>query len=165
MVLRLFFDRPTKSFQLREISRLIKLGMPSVKLHIKRLEKYGFIKMEKTGIYPSYKASKNEIFKLYKKNDVILRLHESGLVGFLVDKFSPDAVVLFGSASRGEDVENSDIDLLVLAKEMDIDLDKYEKIFKRKINILPEPNIKTIPKELLNNVLNGTVVYGYIKVF
>ena len=164
-VLRLFFDQPTKGFQLREITRMLKLGMPSVKLHTDRLEKEEFVKREKKGTYASYKASGNEKFMLYKKTDMLLRLHESGLVEFLADEMSPNAIVLFGSASRGEDIERSDIDLLVIAKEKDIDLERFEKRLKRRINILFEPNLKNMPKELLNNILNGVVIHGYLEVF
>lgn len=164
-VLRLFFDQPTKGFQLREISRTLKLGMPSVKLHIGRLEKEEFIKRDKTGTYASYKASGNEKFMLYKKTDMLLRLHESGLIEFLADELFPNAIVLFGSASRGEDTERSDIDLLAISKEKDIDLDRFEKGLKRRINILFEPNLKNMPKELLNNILNGVVIHGYLEVF
>lgn len=46
-------------------------------------------------MYESYVSSRNDLFKLYKKNDVLLRLHDSGLVGFLADKFVPEAIVLF----------------------------------------------------------------------
>ena len=38
--------------------------MPSVRNHVKKLEKEGFVKREKTGVYQSYIASKNELFKV-----------------------------------------------------------------------------------------------------
>jgi len=164
-ILRLFFDYPTKGFQLREICRMAKLGMPSVKLHIKRLENEGFVKMEKTGVYASYRASKNERFRRYKLGDMLLRLYDSGFVDFLENEFSPNAVVLFGSASRGEDTERSDIDILILAKEKEIELKEYESSLKRKISIMFESDVRKLPKELRNNVINGIVVYGYLKVF
>ena len=163
-VLELFFDQPTKGFQLREISRLLKLGMPSVKLHITRLEKAEFIKKEKTGVYACYKASRNEKFKLYKRNDMLLRLHESGLIENLASEFLPNAIIFFGSASRGEDIERSDIDLMILAKEKDIKLETYEKHLKRKIQLFFELDTKKIPKEFMNNIINGIVIYGYLKV-
>ncbi|MBI2971291.1 MAG: nucleotidyltransferase domain-containing protein [Candidatus Aenigmarchaeota archaeon] len=164
-VLRLFFDSPTKGFQLREISRLAKLGMPSVQIHVRRLEKAQLVNKEKTGVYPSYKASRTEAFMMYKRIDMLLKLHESGCIEFLVQECSPDAVVLFGSASRGEDVESSDIDMLVIAQEKELPLKKYEAAMKRRINILFEPSVRKLPKELLNNVINGVVVYGYLRVF
>ena len=57
-----------------------------------------------------------------------------------------------------------DIDLLVIAKESDVDLKRYESALGRKINIIFEDSPKGIPKELLNNVINGIVLYGYLKV-
>ena len=163
-ILRLFFDCPMKGFQLREISRLTKLGMPSVSLHVKRLEKWGFLKKEKGGVYATYKASRSDAFKLYKRSDMLLRLHESGLIEFLADRLVPDAIILFGSASRGEDIERSDIDILIVAKEGEIDTRKYEKSLKRGIHVIFEPQVDKIPNELLNNIINGIVLYGYLKV-
>lgn len=164
-VLRLFFDYPTKRFQLREISRMIKLGLPSVRNHVAKLERSGFVKKDKKGVYQSYFSSKNDIFKLYKRNDVLFRIEESGLNDFLAETFVPDAIVLFGSASRGEDIETSDIDLLIVAKEKDVDLKTFEKKLNRKISLHFEEAVPKIPKELLNNIINGIVVYGYLKVF
>ena len=72
------------------------------------------------------------------------------MIDFLVDSLSPDAIVLFGSAARGEDIEDSDIDLLVIAKETGIDLGRFEERIQRRISIHFEPKISEIPKELLN---------------
>jgi predicted nucleotidyltransferase len=160
-----FFDYPTRHFQLREICRLVNMGMPSVRSHVRKLERQGFLKKEKRGVYQSYVSTRNELFKVYKRNDMLLRLHDSGLVSYLADKFVPDAVVLFGSASRGEDVEDSDTDLLVVSREKKIELDEFERKMKRKLSLHFEEKASNIPKELLNNIVNGIVVYGYLEVF
>ncbi len=164
-ILQLFFDQPTKHFQLREIARLINLGMPSVINHVKKLEKEGFVKKEKNGVYDSYISSGGALFKTYKRNDILLRVHQSGLIECLEDALMPDAIVLFGSCSRGEDIETSDIDLFLVAKEKDIELKKFENKLKRKISLHFEQNASKVPKELLNNIINGTVLFGYLKVF
>jgi predicted nucleotidyltransferase len=164
-VLQLFFDYPSKHFQLREICRILKLGLPSVRNHIKKLEKFGFIRKEKKRVYASFISNRNELFKIYKRNDVLLRLYETGLIESLSNTFVPDVIVLFGSASRGEDIETSDIDLFLIAKEKKIKLDIFEKKLKRKISLHFENDILDTPKELKNNIINGIVVYGYLKVF
>ncbi|VVB90441.1 Nucleotidyltransferase domain protein [uncultured archaeon] len=164
-VLTLFFDQPTRFFQLREISRILKLGMPSVINHVKKLEKKGFIKKEKRGVYESYVSEKNDLFRVYRRNDILLRIHESGLVDFLTNELMPDTIVLFGSCARGEDIETSDVDLLLVAKEKEVNLKKFESSLKRKISLHFEGNVSEIPKELLNNIINGIVVYGYLTVF
>ncbi len=164
-ILQSFFDYPTRYFQLREISRMLKIGLPSVISHIKKLEKEGFLLKEKKRIYASYKANKKaERFKIYKKNDIILRCYESGLIEHISTNTSPNAIVLYGSAARGEDTETSDIDLFVLAKEIKIKTETFEKKLNRKIRIFFEQDIKDLPKELLNNIINGIVLYGYLKI-
>ncbi|MBI2112930.1 hypothetical protein HYT52_05310 [Candidatus Woesearchaeota archaeon] len=58
----------------------------------------------------------------------------------------------------------SDIDIFVEAKESKLDLVKYEKKLKHTINILFEKNINDISKELRNNIINGVVLYGFVKI-
>jgi len=163
-VLQLFFDYPTKHFQLREICRILKLGMPSVRNHVIKLEKEGFLKREKRGVYDSYVSSRSDQFKLYKRNDILIRIHESGVIDFLANTLVPDVMVLFGSCSRGEDIESSDIDLFLVAKEKEVDLKTFEDKLRRKIVLHFEEKVSNIPKELLNSIINGIVLYGYLKV-
>jgi len=140
-------------------------GFETQVVYEKKLEKEGLIKKEKRGVYKSYVSEKNDLFRIYRRNDILLRMQESGLVDFLADEFMPDAIVLFGSCARGEDIETSDIDLLVVAKEKEVGLKKFESALKRKISLHFEENVSEIPKELLNNMVNGIVVYGYLTVF
>ncbi len=164
-ILRLFFDSPTKHFQLREISRITKIGLPSVRNHVKRLERLGFVKKKKTSVYTSFVSNRDdEKFLTYKRSDTLIRLHETGLVSYLAEKSLPDTIVLFGSCSRGEDIETSDIDLFIQGPEEKIDLGRFESKLKRKINLLFENDIKDISNELMNNIINGIVIYGYLKV-
>jgi DNA-binding transcriptional ArsR family regulator len=165
-ILQAFFDSPMHSFHLRELARLVKIGLPSVRNHVRRLEREGLVLKSKKGIYPTYAAMRDSaLFKTYKRNDVLLRLHTSGLVGYLEREMWPGAVVLFGSAARGEDIERSDVDLLIVAKERELDLRPFEKALARPVRPLFEPEPWKLSKELLNNVANGVVVYGYLKVF
>ena len=165
-VLQEFFDYPKKDFQMRELSRRINLAQISVINHLKGLIKENLIIKENKSIYPSFRANTdNELFKLLKKQNLILRINQIGLINVLDDKIKPDSIILFGSASRGEDNENSDIDLFIQAKEINLNLEKFEKLLNRKINLFFEFNIKNLDKELLNNIINGERLYGYLKVF
>jgi len=161
-----FFDFPRKSFLIRGLSRKTNLAQTSIKVHLERLESEGLLKKDDTGIYPAYKANvENPSFRLLKSQNIVLRLNQAGVIGAIEKKAYPNCIVLFGSGARGEDNENSDIDLFVQSKKHDIDLSKPEKSVNRKINILYEPNLKTLGPELLNNIVNGYVLYGYLKVF
>ena len=165
-LLQEFFDFPKKDFQVRELSRRIKLAQISVTNHLNLLLKETLIIKEKKHTYPSFRANiDSELFKLLKKQNLLFRIQTSGLLDMLEKEFKPNCIILFGSASRGEDTENSDIDLFVQSNESGIKLERYEKILNRKINLLFEPNIKKLNKELLNNLINGEKIYGYLKVF
>ncbi|MBI5398659.1 nucleotidyltransferase domain-containing protein [Candidatus Woesearchaeota archaeon] len=164
-VLQQFFDFPRKAFLIRELSRNIKLSVPSVRLHVKALLAEGLIMNDKTGLYPSFRAVRESLlFKLLKAQNIILRLYQTGVLNAVEKAAYSSCIVLFGSASRGEDTEESDIDLFVQAKRIKLDLSKFEKALNRNINVLFEPDMKTISPELLNNLANGIVVYGYLKV-
>jgi len=165
-VLEEFFDWPRKNFQMREISRRVALAQVSVIAHLKALQKEGLIVKEKTGIYSTFRANReSEDFRLLKRQNLIWRIHTSGLIPILDEQLKPNCIVLFGSAARGEDTEMSDIDIFVQAEEVELELSKYERALNRKIKILFEPEIRALSKELLNNIINGQVLYGYLKVF
>ena len=165
-VLKIFLDSPTESFRIRELSRLSRISPPSLMNYLKEFEKQGLVRRyEKRGI-PFYKAEcDNERFKFYKKLSILFELESCGLVVFLWDSLSPDAIILYGSYAKGESVEGSDIDLLVVSKEKPADLEKFEKKLGKKIHLLFQENVKAIPKELKNNVINGIVLKGYLKLF
>ena len=76
----------------------------------------------------------------------------------------PDVIILFGSASKGEDIEGSDIDLYLQCEEKKLDLEKYEKELKRKINLFFEKNFNKLSEELKSNIINGDKLKGYLRV-
>lgn len=165
-ILQEFFDLPLREFHMREISRRTKITQPSVINHLKCLMKEGLIIKEKKGIYPIYKANRDsELFRLYKKSDIMLRIKQTGLADYIYDSCHPDVIVLFGSGSRGEDIEDSDIDLFIQAPEKKLDLSQYEKKLNRKIDLFFEENFSRLSKELKNNIANGIILRGYLKVF
>lgn len=164
-VMKLFFDNPDKKFHIREIARLTDLSAPGVLKILKKLKEEGLLLSEKGKVVKNVKASRNEKFFLLKKSYNILSLFEFGLIDFLKNKYEePEAIVVFGSYSKGEDTSESDIDIAIITKkEIRLDLKNFEKILKRKINIY-EIQIDKNEKEFLNNLVNGTIVYGYLKV-
>ncbi len=165
-LLKLFLDNPTESFRLRELSRLSKISPPSVMNYLAEFEKQGLIKKYEKRKVPYYQAIRdNEDFKQYKKLSILFELHKSGLIDYLWDELVPEVIILFGSFSLGEDTETSDIDLFVQASEKKLNLGKYEKMLGKEINIFYESKFSRLSKELKNNIINGTKLKGYLKVF
>ncbi len=169
-VARVFFNEPRKEHYLREISRKSGLSTTSVKKHLESLKDEKIIegaevkRGERT--YPLYKAQTfSDKYKKLKKTDFLYRMENTGLLEYLEETFSPDCIVLFGSASRGEDTEDSDIDLFLQAEERNVELDEYEEGLNRKIQLHLNPDFKDYPEELKNNIANGIVLRGFLEVF
>ena len=150
---------------IKEVSKKIGLAPTSVKLHIKYLAQTKIILKKKGDIFSGYLANTdNSDFVFYKKILNLIKLKESGLLGFLAESFYPEAIVLYGSYAKGEDIEQSDIDLLILTKvKKRIDAEKFEKALKRKIHILTEENLNKLPNELKTEIINGITMQGYLK--
>jgi len=75
----------------------------------------------------------------------------------------PKAIIVFGSYSRGEDIETSDIDLIVVSKiKKNINFSKLEKLFKRNINMIIIEDLKMLDNNIRKKALNGIVIHGGI---
>jgi len=165
-VLKEFFQRPLKDFHMRELARQTHLAQPSVSNHLAVLVGEGFIRKEKKWLYPTYRADlENARFRAYKKADTLIMLEDSGIIDHLYSSCMPDAIVLFGSASLGEDTEESDIDIFLICKKKRLDLKRYEIQMNRKISVFFCDDFMKLSKELRNNVLNGIVLKGYITAY
>jgi predicted nucleotidyltransferase len=163
-IIELFFEEPYKNFQIREISRLTKIAVTSVKKYLEELKKEDLIKKDKKTLYPSYIANQqNRLFKLYKQQIITIKLTNSGLIDYLEDELHPRYIILFGSVRKGEYNKDSDIDIFIQSKEKTIDLRKFEKILKHKINLFMEEDINKLSKELFNNIINGITLSGHLK--
>ena len=163
-ILKIFLDNPTESFRLRELSRLSKIAPPSVMNYLKSFEEQELIKKyEKRGI-PFYQALRdNDDFILYKKISIFYELNNSGLIDFLWQELSPEAIILYGSYAKGESTEDSDIDIFIIGKEKEINIKKFEEKLGKEIHLMFD-QLKNIHKELKNNLVNGIVLKGYLKI-
>lgn len=163
-----FFLHPTIKLRVRQIERELKVPLPSVIRYTKELEKEGLLKSTKIANITTYSADRaSKTFLLEKKLFNIHQLNTSGLLDFLLEELSNPTIVMFGSYAKAEDVENSDIDLYIetLSKKK-INLEKYEKILQRKIQLFIYKNIHELEnKELANNIINGILLNGFMEVF
>ena len=163
-VLTIFLEDSLGEFRLREIGRKTKLSPTAVKKHLEILEKEKLInKIIKMG-NPIYIANRDtERFSLNQRTHTIFTLEDSGLLEFLSEKAAPTSITLFGSHVKGEATKDSDIDLFLIGKETDIEVSDYEKKLNKKLHIFFQEDPKIISKELKNNLINGIVLRGYLK--
>ena len=162
-VLKELFSKPTYRFHIRELARATKLNPNTIINLTNQLEKEGIIKKQKKKHLVEISLNFKEPKTIQKKKFFNLsQIQNSGLIEFLIKEYSPKSITLVGSYSRGEDNEQSDIDLVVNTSIKEIkDLAKFEKILERKIHLLLLP--KKISDEFFNNLINGIVLYGAIK--
>ena len=131
------------------------------------MEKQTLIKLKKD------KETKRWSIELNRDNHRVLQLkradnlrlvYESGLADFLEKEFAGATIILFGSYSRGDDTLTSDIDIAVIGrKNKQINLENFEDLLERKININFYNSLKNIHKNLKENLCNGFVLAGGIE--
>ncbi len=161
-----FFMNPTVKLRVRQIERELRVPLPSVIRYCRELEKESILKKtEISGIsvYSADRASK--AFLLEKRLFNIGLIFRFGVVDYLVEEYSNPTIVLFGSYAKGEDTEESDIDLYVETSKK-INLGKFEDILRRKIQVFNYKSIKDIKNiHLANNIINGITLNGFLEVF
>ena len=163
MTLRLFFKIPEGEFHIREISRKTGLHPNTVLKEVRLLAGEGLLKVKRAGNLKQVQANRGDLFIRLKRIDNIKKVMFSGILGYLFSQYgAPDAIVLFGSYSRGEDTSTSDIDIAVITnKELQSDLSGFEKFLHRKIQI-HEIRIGKVGKGFRTNLINGIVLMGYL---
>ena len=163
-----FFLNPTIKLRVRQIERELSLPLPSVIRYVGELEKEGILKKVVVGNVVFYSADRiSKHFILEKKLSNIRQLHEKGLISSLKQHLANPVIIVFGSYSKGEDMEKSDIDLyLETPSKKQITLKEYEKKLERGIQFFVHKDLNEIKnKELKNNILNGVKLNGFIEVF
>ena len=161
-VLAIFFDYPAREFYLRELSRELKLAMHTVISTTDILAKERLIIKTKGKALTKVIANReNSDFIKYKRVYNLERIYDSNLTDFLISSYNnPKMIILFGSYSKGEDTEKSDIDVAILtSKRISLDIKKYEKELKRGISI-HEIDLSKVSSEFKANLQNGIVLEG-----
>ena len=101
-----------------------------------------------------------------KRVDNLKLIYESGLADYLEKEFAGATIILFGSYSRGEDTNRSDIDIAIIGRKNKlIDLKIFESLLEREINLNFYDSFKEIHKNLKENLLNGIILFGGIELW
>ena len=161
-ILAVFFENPSRDFHLRELSRVLKLSMPTIISATDKLSREKLITKEKGNVLTKVMANRENInFTRHKRLRNLELIYESGLIEYTSNSYGhPKCIILFGSFSRGEDTEKSDIDIAVITKKkLNLDFSQYEKVIKRSIN-LHEADIEKVSREFKANLANGIVMEG-----
>ena len=161
-ILRLLFVKAGISLNQRQIARFLEVTQPAVIKALPRLEKENLITVNQDKETKRWSIALNRenhnVMRL-KRVDNLKQIYESRLADFLEKEFAGATIILFGSYSRGEDIVNSDIDIAIIGrKDKVLDMEAYEKILERKININAYDSFNTIHKYLKENLYMGIVL-------
>ncbi len=166
-VMRLLSIKSGSSLTKRGIAKALNVSPTAIAKALPILEKESLITTEKSQDmnFSSTKLNRNSQKALnFKKIENLKLIYESNLINYLEESFPGTTIILFGSYVRGEDLENSDIDIAIIgSKEKEF---KHYKLFKslleRDLSFHFYPSISKIDKELQNNILSGIVLVGGI---
>jgi len=157
-ILELLFENPNKEFTVRAVSKLTKVPRATVHNYLNNLRKQKLIT-------PKNIAENNLLFKIKKTNYFMENIIASGLIEEIINKLNPSCVILFGSIRKGDSTKESDIDLFIESSlKNKINLSKYEKKLKHKIQLFVEADINKLQDNLFNNIINGIKIYGCFKI-
>lgn len=166
-ILRLLFIKAGVSLNALGVAKALNASQPAVSKALPLMEKENLICVEKDKSSGRLSIKLNRdyhrIMQL-KRVDNLKLIYESGLFDFLEKEFAGATITLFGSYSRGEDTNNSDIDIAVIGrKDKTIDLEKFEQMLERKININFYDSFQKIHKNLKENLFNGIILAGGVE--
>ena len=157
-VLEVFFEEPTKIHFIREISKRISLAPTSVRKHIQTLLKEGMIIKKKGAPFDGFVAYRSsDSFLFYKRAYNLASLLKLKL--FLQEHMGPREVRIFGSYPRGEDIEESDIDIILLSKHRKkAEYQNIEERLSRKLHVQIISSYDELEEPLRSNVFKGWVL-------
>lgn len=172
-ILKYFIREPEKEFHVRELAILANKSPTTISKYLNKMKRGGVLTSRRKFNHLLFRAnSESQKFKDLKLFYNIKILRKSGLIGSLVKEFNnPEAIILFGSFAKAEDIASSDVDILVITPvKKEIKTDKFEKRLSRRIQLFLFSNkeierMKEKNKELLNNLINGIVIHGFWEIF
>lgn len=155
-----FIEDNYRRINVREYAKLANISPPtaSKKLDLYRKEDLLIQETDKQYIY--YSANKDS-WVFLKLSHIYWLQRLEALKSHLEKSLVDPTIILFGSLSKCETKQGSDVDLAVISRSAkNLDLSSYEKQLKRKIHLLLYDNWDTVPKDLYRNIINGVVMSG-----
>ena len=155
-ILSFLIRNPDKEYFDREVSKLTGVSRAGTNFALRDLAKAGLILREKRGKMYFYKASSANIIIKYIKI-----LQNITFLFPLIEKLKKSSlrIVLYGSAAKGENTDESDIDIFIMSR----DPDKVEKvIFRDKLREKIQYVIRT-PNDFIKSKKMNSIFYKEVE--
>ncbi len=159
-----FFEDCYRRISVREYGKLIKVSPPTASKLLKDYNKQGLLNKSEELRHLFFSANR-ESRDFIDLSRVYWRKKLKDFISELQRKLVNPTAVLFGSLAKAEAKKDSDIDIFIFSQSsISININKFEKELGRKISIFQSRSIDTIKNtNLLNNVLNGYLLFGRLK--
>ena len=158
-----FIEDCYRELGVREYSRITNITAPTSSERLKQFESEGLLKKKSDRGYLLFRANRNSKI-LLDLSRAYWREKLKKLIEHLDSIFHNPTIILFGSLAKLEAKKDSDIDLAILTKsDKKTDLSKYEKQYKREVQLFKFDSLGKINKELKKNIINGYIVQGELK--
>ncbi len=165
-ILELFFNS-SKHWRFEKILKKAKIGRPQLTRWLRVFQKEGMIKrVKKKGKMPYYVHDfHNPKFDIRKKLYARQILASSGLLEHLASLKKAKVIILFGSFSRSDWYNHSDIDIFIYGSDDDFEQGKYELKLHRDIQVHTAKDKKDLKRmnKLLPYIVSGDYIKGSIQ--
>lgn len=155
--LSVFFEDCYRKVNVREYAKLTGASPPTASTLLKSFEKENLLK--------TITERRNNLYWANRENPLFMDLSKAywrqklnNLVQELAEKTNYATIILFGSLIKAEAKSDSDIDIYVNAAEQRINLEKFEKSLKRKIQLHFRKELQN--SQLKNNIQQGLLLNG-----
>ena len=167
-VLKLFLENPYLGYYLRESARILKMDPMTVKRALVLLVEDELLTIieEKNRIL--YKANMEApAFRHLKISYNLSWLQEKKVIDFLTNQMGTiTSIILFGSFAKGENDEESDVDILTISLAKNKPTAELAKLLNRDVNLVNFTSAQWSDQAKKNRafyldvILDGIVLYG-----
>jgi len=166
-----FFSYPTKEVSLSDLASILNISKTTANKIVNELVKIGFLKKEVLGRIWRISCNLQHPLNKIKISYNLAIIQMSGIVEEISKIIpNPRAIILFGSYSKGDDNEKSDIDIAVEVlgnEELKIRELRRLPLFGFRKNIAVNLHIfsrNKIDLNLFANIANGIMLEGFLEV-
>lgn len=153
-----FFKDNYGRISIREYARIRKISPPSASTLLNELCKDGLLIREEEKIYIFFAANReNHLFVHLSRIYWYTLINKSGLLSYFNNELVSPLVILFGSFSKAEITQKSDIDIAIKAQKKKLNVTQFEKKLQREIQVVFYNGAKI---NLQNSILNGFILSG-----
>jgi predicted nucleotidyltransferase len=168
LVLSLFSKGFNKEYHVREIQRILNIGLGTVQSVLKLLEKRTVLRSRNVGKSKVYSINKTEISRFYfvmaEAYKATAFIAKNALIREVIASITPhihSIGLVFGSYAKGLEKEDSDLDVFIVGKYDKEKIDEIGRRYGLDINIKNYP-IKIFYTEMGKDILITEVLHDHI---